>query len=49
MRTAVYCRLSRDCAGLSENVTTQRDEATAYVEEQGWYAAWFFSVRSISY
>jgi site-specific DNA recombinase len=36
MRTAIYCRLSKDRSGLSQNVEIQRAECEDYAEEHGY-------------
>jgi site-specific DNA recombinase len=36
LRTAIYCRLSRDRSGLSENLGIQRTDCEEYAQTQGW-------------
>jgi site-specific DNA recombinase len=36
MRAAIYCRLSQDRSGKSENTTIQEAECQAYAEDEGW-------------
>jgi site-specific DNA recombinase len=48
MRTAIYCRLSKDRSGLSENVEIQRAECEDYAEEHGWQVVGVFTDNDIS-
>lgn len=48
VRTAIYTRISKDRAGLSENTTVQEREARAYIEDKNWELAAVHSDNDIS-
>ncbi len=48
MRCAIYARLSIERESSSDNVETQIEECTAYIEDQGWQVVHVFSDSDIS-
>src|SRR3954468_21558437 len=47
-RVAIYCRLSKDRSGLSENTAIQLRECVEYAAEQGWQIVAEFEENDIS-
>src|SRR3954468_24797911 len=47
-RVAIYCRLSKDRSGLSENTAIQLRECVEYAAEQGWQIVAQFEENDIS-
>ncbi len=48
MRCVIYCRISEDRWGLSENVGIQLEECRAYAEERGWIVVGVFEDNDLS-